>query len=333
MRRNNKVLYEQIMRNVSREVKRSLNEAFDSNELYDKNDKILKRLRSALKDNPDVIVSYPKNRDIAAIITFKDPRILKRINHNYQPNNLNLWLEVESDLRVYLVEDHYNFRTELKVLSSKNLKQLIDKLQTMSFMNGYNEEDEEYSTIPDEFNLEEVTPAPQAIRLTKKIYKTFTNLDSRVRTLVGEELYNELQFEGEMHLLDKVEDEFFEDIDLRFNGTFNDENEVNSFSKLITFAMEHPKAFNLVFGQHKGIDYLGEKAPEEYYDVISTIFSEYYDYITETYPESDYSPIMLVWTNYEGSNVNKAINEYIDLYTKYVEFLENNFNRICNECL
>ena len=333
MRRNNKALYEQIMRTVSKEVKYALNEAFKSNDLYDKNDKILKRLRTALKDNPDVIVSYPKNRDVAAIITFKDPRILKRINHNYQPDNLNLWLEIESDLKVYLVEDHYNQRTEVTVLSSKNLKQLIDKLQTMSFMNVYNEEDEEYSTIPDEFDLEEVTPTPQAIRLTKELYKTFTNLDNRIRTLVGKELYNVLRFEGEIHLQDKIEDEFFEDIDLRFNGTFNDEDEVNSFSKLITFAMEHPKAFNLVFGQHKGIDYLADEAPEGYYDVIETIFSEYYDYITKTYPESDYSPIMLVWTNYGGSNVNKAINEFIDLYTKYVEFLENNFNRICNEYL
>lgn len=35
MKRTNKALYEQIMRNVSREVKKTLNESFDDDEFYD----------------------------------------------------------------------------------------------------------------------------------------------------------------------------------------------------------------------------------------------------------------------------------------------------------
>lgn len=347
MRRSNKALYESIMRNVSRQLKRvlneniqqSINESVVYDEEFEKNYRIFKRLVKEFKDDPNInIISPFKKRvddNVAAIITFSDPNILVRLSQNrYKKEADKLRLQVNNDLTVNLEYIPYGNKTPIPALTSKNIKQLVDKLKTNSFMEQYIPEDNDYNAFKkdignDEFYayIDNIDILPEAETIVNQLNKKFIDLDTRIKSLLTPEFYSEFKFLGEIHMINIVNSDYNSEVPAEIWGSLENVNALY-FKQLLTIVIKYNKSFILNICQNYVLD---NNDGSNIYEVIDTVYERYMKYISKYYPTED-NHICFIFTN-EKRNYKVAIEEFIDIYTKYVEFLEKNFDTIYNEIM
>ena len=331
----NEILYQNIMQNISKGLKETLNEGFIDNDLYYKSDKIIRQLKKAFIDNPEINIHYPESRSIAAKITFKDPKILIILNHNYEANNLRI--EIDPDLTAYIVYD-YNYhrsndskRTEIPELSSKSIKQLITKLDTMSFFQPYKEQYDEHSSINDD-EINNIEQSEEIKKLVKKIYKQHKDLDFRLRQLFTPELYEIFKFDDETWIYDFVDDEYYDSIqNISLFTTL--ETDIDKVINYLTFISKH-KSLGIATHQEIYIDY--ESLNDDMETLCDSLVCEYEEYISNIYETNDmgdgnsYTSLSVYTKN---DKLEIGIKQILDIYNKYVEFMENNFDRIYDETM
>ena len=201
----------------------------------------------------------------------------------------------------------------------------------MSFFQPYKEQHDEYNSINDD-DINNIVQSEEMKKLVKKMHKQHKDLDFRLRQLFTPELYEIFKFDDETWIFDFVNDEYYDSIQNIFLFT-TIETDIDKAINYLTFISKY-KSLGIAPRQEIYIDY--ESLDDDMETLCVSLVCEYEEYISNIYETNDmgdgrtYTSLSVYTKDYK---LEIGIKQILDIYNKYVEFMENNFDRIYNETM
>ena len=325
MKRNNKILYEQIMKNVSKEIKRALNEIGENRGLYENNFKLFKQLEKLLNGNPYFQIDLPESRKYVAEL-YTDLKVLAYMTGHYIDKDENKLL-VTSDLSVI-----YHYKNtwgendiEIKELSSSTPKELVKKLNAL-----YIDIQDKLSEEIDEDILDDTTPTERAVKLATNFCKRIKNIMDDINKLLPDPYNTILELYIETAVLSHSEDDLFgnDSISSNPNYDFNFDETCDYIAKLITIKEKY-RSVDFHFDFNKNLEYLAEGEDYNIKNNCDNFIGEFIKYMEslDTDREIDDRSILFIFPSNELST-EEYLNDIIAISEEYRDFIAKNINML-----